>query len=159
MNSQGPANASTTGISNASPNSVLNTSGTTSTMTRPTRGTDLDERTTTSTKPTTTTTNPAVGTSQGPNHASTTGIAHANSHSVLAGGAVQSTTLPGLTQGLNVVNSSGTTIGTVSQIVYGNDGSIRLVTVQSPTGQVYRVAPNTLTINGTTVTTTSTIGG
>src|SRR6185437_6772531 len=83
-------------------------------------------------------TNPAVGTSQGLNHASTTGIANANAHSVLAGGAVASSALPGLNTGLNVVNSSGTSIGTVSQIVTDSSGNIRLVIVTSATGQTFR---------------------
>ena len=132
MNSQGPANASATGIANASPNSVLN--GTTSTNVRGSN-------------------------SQGLMHASPNGIANANSNSVLARGAVSSGTLPGLTTGLTVQNSSGTSIGTVSRVVTGSDGSVRMVIVQSPTGQTFRVAPNTLSISGNTVTTTSTIGG
>lgn len=134
MNSQGPLNASPTGISHASPNSVLNSG-------------------------TTTTTNTRAVNSQGLMHSSTNGIARANSNSVLARGGIQGTALPGLAQNLNVVNANGTTIGTVRQVVYGNDGSVRLVTVQSPTGQIYRLAPNTLSISGTTVTTTSPIGG
>jgi len=106
------------------------------------------------------TTNPAVGVSQGPNHASTTGIANANSRSVLGSGAVSPTTLPGLTTGLNVQNSGGTTIGQISQIVTDSSGNIRLVIVtDSTTGQTFRLAPTTLMISGTTVTTSSTVGG
>ena len=118
---------------NASPNSALN------------RNTTI----------TTTTTNPAVGVSQGPFHASPNGIAHANQRSVLASGAVSSTALPGLTTGLTVQTSTGTSLGTVSQIVTGTDGSIRLVVVTSPTGQTLRLAPNTLSISGGVVTTTT----
>lgn len=103
-------------------------------------------------------TNPAVGVSQGPAHASATGIAHASSHSVLAGGAVASSALPGLTTGLTVQTSTGTTLGTVSNVVTGKDGSIRLVMVTSSTGQTYRLSPTGLTINGGVVTTTQ-IGG
>ena len=103
-------------------------------------------------------TNPAVGTSQGLNHASTTGIANANAHSVLAGGAVASSALPGLNTGLNVVNASGTSIGTVSQIVTDSSGNIRLVIVTSSTGQTFRLPPSTLSISGGTVMTTSTVG-
>lgn len=107
-----------------------------------------------------TTTNPAVNVSQGPNHASINGITHASPNSVLARGAVSSTTLPNLTTGLNVQNSSGATIGQVSQVVTDRSGNIRLVIVtDSTTGQTFRLAPNTLTISGSTVTTTSTTGG
>ena len=151
-NAQGAMHASPMGVMNASPNSVLGGTGTTfRTMTG---AATMDEE---SSSPFT---NPATGVSQGPAHASTTAIAHANSHSVLASGAVPTTALPGLTQGLNVVNSNGTTIGTVSQIVYGSDGTIRVVTVtNTATGQTYRLSPATLTVSGTTVTTTSTVGG
>jgi sporulation protein YlmC with PRC-barrel domain len=105
-------------------------------------------------------TNPAVGVSQGPNHASTTGIAHANSHSVLAGGAVASTALPGLATGLTVQSSTGTTLGTVTQVVTDSSGNVRLVVVTSPTGEIFRLAPTTLTMNGDVVVTSQTgIGG
>ena len=112
------------------------------------------------TTPSTTFTNPAAGVSQGPNNASTTGIAHANSHSVLASGAVSGSTLTGLTTGMSVTNANGTDIGTISQIVTDSSGNIRLVVVtDTSTGQTFRLAPNTLAINGTMVTTTSTVGG
>jgi sporulation protein YlmC with PRC-barrel domain len=98
-------------------------------------------------------TNPALAHSQGPMHASPTGIVHANSHSVLAGGAVASSVLPGLTTGLTVQSSTGTTLGTVSQVVTDSSGNIRLVIVTSPTGQTLRLAPTTLTMSGNTVVT------
>jgi hypothetical protein len=103
---------------------------------------------------TTTTTNPAVGVSQGPAHASVNGIAHANSHSVLAAGSVPSTSLPGLNTGLTVNTSGGTALGTVSQVITGSDGSIRMVIVTSPTGQTYRLPASSLSISGGVVTTT-----
>lgn len=131
VNSQGPANASPTGVTNASPNSALHT-----------------------TTPTTTPTTNATK-SQGLQHASPTGVANANSKSVLARGAVPSTALPGLTTGLTVQTTGGTTLGTVSQVVTGKDGSIRLVIVTSSAGQTYRLVPNTLSISGGVVTTTS----
>lgn len=96
--------------------------------------------------------------SQGPAHASATGIAHANSHSVLAGGAVASSTLPGLTTGLSVKTSTGTTLGTVSRVVTGTDGTIRQVIVTSSTGQTFRLSPSSLSISGGVVTTTQTVG-
>jgi len=100
-------------------------------------------------------TNPAVGHSQGALHASPTGIAHANSHSVLAGGTVASSVLPGLTAGLAVQSSTGTNLGTVSQVVTDSSGNIRLVIVTSPTGQTLRLAPTTLTMSGNTVVTST----
>jgi sporulation protein YlmC with PRC-barrel domain len=100
-------------------------------------------------------TNPATGHSQGPMHASPTGIAHASSHSVLAGGAVASSVLPGLTAGLAVHSSTGTNLGTVSQVVTDSSGNVRLVIVTSPTGQTLRLAPTTLTMSGNTVVTST----
>lgn len=107
----------------------------------------------------TTTTNPATGVSQGPMHASTTGIANANTRSVLAGGAVAGTALPGLTTGLAVQTSTGTTLGKVSKVVTDTKGNIRLVVVTSATGKTYRLAPSTLSISGGVVTTTSATAG
>lgn len=71
-----------------------------------------------------------------------------------------SAALPGLTTNLTVQTSAGVTIGTVSQVVTGTDGSIRLVVVTSPTGQTFRLLPNTLSVSGGVVTTTTAnIGG
>jgi sporulation protein YlmC with PRC-barrel domain len=79
---------------------------------------------------------------------------------VLARGAVSASTLQGLTTGLTVNNSTGTQVGTVSQVVTGTDGSIRQVIVTGANGKTYRLAPTTLSISGNVVTTTSTsIGG
>lgn len=98
--------------------------------------------------------------SQGPANAAINGVAHANQHSVLANGAVPATTLPGLTTGLTVNNSAGASVGTVSRVVTGTDGTIRMVIVTSSTGQTFRLPANTLTISGGVVTTTSTsVGG
>ena len=141
MHSQGSMTVSPMGMTNASPNSVLN---------RPMSTTDVTDGTNTQ----------ATTNSQGPAHESTTGISHANEHSVLASGAVASTALPGLTSGLVVNNSSGTQVGTVTQVVTGTDGSIRTVVVTGTDGKTYRLAPSTLSISGNIVTTTSTtIGG
>ena len=133
-------NASGMGAVNANPNASFNRSAT-----NVTSGTTINSNGTA-----------ALQNSQGPNHASVNGIAHASPNSVLARGAVSSTSLAGLTTGLTVQNSSGTTIGTVSQVVTGTNGSIRLVVVTSPTGQTLRLAPSTLSISGNVVTTTST---
>jgi hypothetical protein len=102
----------------------------------------------------------AIEHSQGPANASATGISHANENSVLARGSVSGTSLTGLTTGLTVQNSSGTSVGTVSQVITGSDGSIRAVVVTGTDGKTYRLAPSTLSISGGVVTTTSTsIGG
>ena len=99
--------------------------------------------------------------SQGLQNASPTGIAHASPNSVLARGAVPSTSLPNLTTGLNVQTTGGTVIGQVSQVVTDSSGNVRLVVVtDTSTGQTFRLAPNTLSISGGVVTTTSTsVGG
>lgn len=104
-------------------------------------------------------TNPAAGVSQGSANASINGITHANSHSVLASGAVPGSSLTGLMPGVNILNTSGTSIGTVSQVVTDSSGNIRLVVVTSSTGQTFRLMPNTLSVNNGIFTTTSTIGG
>jgi hypothetical protein len=144
MNSQGPTNASPTGIMNASPNSVLNRAPTT---TVPTTTTDVS------------TNSQATLHSQGPANASPTGISHANSNSVLARGAVSSSTLSGLATNMTVNNSGGTQIGTISQIITGPNNTIRAVVVTSSTGQTFTLPANSLTISGGVVTTTSTTGG
>lgn len=131
LNSQGLAHASATGIAHANSHSVLASTNTTS---------------------------QARLNSQGLFHASTTGIAHANSHSVLANGMVVSGSLAGLTTGQTVKTSGGTTLGTVSQVVTGSDGSIRLVVVTSSTGQTFRLLPTSLSIGGGIVTTSQKIG-
>lgn len=136
--SQGPANAS--------PGSSISTQTTmppTDTTTSPTTTTGTSNR------------DQGRMNSQGPNNASPTGISNANENSVLAGGAVSSDTLPGLTTGLTVQSSNGTSLGTVRQVVTGNNGSIRTVIVTTSTGQTIRLPANTLSISGDVVTTTS----
>lgn len=170
--SQGPTNASPTGIMNASPNSVLNsttapptsTTRVPETTTRtPETDTDTDTDTTGTTSRTGTsfsTKSKALQNSQGPANASPNGIAHASPNSVLARGAVQSSTLPGLTTGLVVNNTSGTQVGTVSRVITGPNNTIRAVVVKTSSGQLVTLPPSSLTISGSVVTTTSTsIGG
>jgi hypothetical protein len=94
--------------------------------------------------------------SQGPNNASPTGISNANENSVLAQGSVSSDSLPGLTTGLNVQSSTGASVGTVSQVITGPDGSIRMVVVTTSTGETIRLPANSLSISGNVVTTTGT---
>ena len=99
---------------------------------------------------------PAGANSQGAANANLGAVANANANSALAAGAVASTALPGLTAGLNVKTSAGASIGTVSQVVTGTDGSIRLVVVSGADGKTYRLLPNQLSIAGGVVTTTQT---
>ena len=99
---------------------------------------------------------PAGANSQGAANANPIAIERANENSALAAGAVASTALPGLTTGLNVKTSAGTALGSVSQVVTGTDGSIRLVVVTSADGRTYRLLPNQLSIAGGVITTTQT---
>lgn len=136
----GPTNASPTATERASPNSPVSTT------------------TTTTTDPTTTGTSQredARTNSQGPDNASTTGIANANENSVLASGSVAAETLPGLNTGLTVRSSTGADLGTVSEVVTGTDGSIRLIVVTSETGETIRIPATSLSISGDVVTTTT----
>ena len=135
------AGMSSMGSMHSNPNSSLNR---TTTTTNVTTGTSYNQN------------SPAAQNSQALQHASPTAIAHANQNSVLARGAVSSTALPGLTTGLTVNDSGGTSIGTVSQVVTGSDGSIRMVLVTGANGQTYRLPASSLTISGGVVTTTST---
>lgn len=93
--------------------------------------------------------------SQGPANASPVGVAHANENSVLASGSVTAATLHGLNTGLTVKSSAGTTLGTVSRVITGPDGSIRLIEVTSPSGATLRFPATSLSISGGVVTTTS----
>ena len=135
VNSQGSMNASTNARTNANTNSAVNAN------------TNVNTSTTNAVK------------SQGLQHASPTGIANASPKSVLARGGVQATALPGLTTGLTVQNSSGASLGTVSQVITGKDGSIRAVVVTDTSGKTMTLAPNTLSISGGVVTTTTVTGG
>lgn len=146
INSQGSLNASPMGISHANTNSALSTGSTVSTRATPSAGTNYS------------TNSQAAAHSQALLHASPTAIAHANSNSVLARGAVSSTTLAGLNTGLTVQTSSGTAIGTITQVISGPNNTIRAVVVTSASGQTYTLPANSLSISGSVVTTTSISG-
>lgn len=88
-------------------------------------------------------------------HASLRAISRASPRSALARASVPRGALPGLATGLMVKGSGGATIGTVSRIVTGTDGRIRLLVATSSSGRTIRIAPNTLSISGGVVTTTS----
>jgi hypothetical protein len=103
----------------------------------------------------TTTRATAAANSQSLMHASLNAIAHASPKSALARAAVDASALPGLGTGLTVKGSGGATIGTVSRVVTGPDGKIRLVVATSPGGKTIRLAPNALSISGGVVTKTT----
>jgi hypothetical protein len=93
--------------------------------------------------------------SQGLMHASFRSIERASANSVLARNAVATSALPGLATGLTVKGNGGATLGTVSRVVTGADGKIRLVVATSSAGQTIRLAPDKLSISGGVVTTTA----
>jgi len=72
---------------------------------------------------------------------------------------VPASSLPGLAAGLTVQTSAGKTIGRISQVITGSDGSIRKVIVVSPVGNQFKVSPTSLTVEGGVVTTTEAHGG
>jgi hypothetical protein len=102
---------------------------------------------------------PAGANSQGSANANLEAVSTANANSALAAGAVPSTALPGLTTGLSVKTSAGASLGTVSQVVTGEDGSIRLVVVTAADGRTYRLMPDQLSIAGGVVTTSQAVSG
>jgi hypothetical protein len=67
---------------------------------------------------------------------------------------VPASALPGLVAGLTVQNSSGKSIGRISKVVTGADGSIRKVIAISPVGNIVTLSPSSLSISGGIVTTT-----
>ena len=98
--------------------------------------------------------------SQGTESANVNAVERADANSALAAGAVAGTALPGLTTGLDVKTSAGATVGKVSEVVTGTDGSIRMVVVTDASGKTHRLMANQLSISGGVVTTTqSDIGG
>jgi hypothetical protein len=92
--------------------------------------------------------------SQGPFHASPQGLVHASPNSVLAGAGV--TTLTGLVSGLTVNNSGGTAIGTVDSILTNRSGAVVGINVDLTAGGTVFIPATTLTMDGTTVITSST---
>jgi len=136
----GMSGPSSTATERANPNSPVSTTTTRSPDTTTTGSTRRDQ---------------ARQNSQGPEHASPTGVAHANENSVLATGSVAADTLPGLTTGLTVNSSTGTSLGTVSQVITRSDGSIRMIVVTTSTGETVRIPATSLSISGDVVTVTT----
>jgi hypothetical protein len=92
--------------------------------------------------------------SQGAAHANINGLIHASPHSALASAGV--TTLTGLATGLTVNNSGGTAIGTVNQVFTNTSGAVVGIRVDLAGGGTVIIPATTLSINGTTVVTSST---
>lgn len=91
--------------------------------------------------------------SQSPAHASINGLTHASPRSVLASAGV--TTLTGLATGLTVDNSGGTAIGTVDSILLNRAGGVVAIRVALIGGGTATIPATTLSMNGTTVVTSS----
>jgi hypothetical protein len=95
--------------------------------------------------------------SQGAAHANINGLTHASPRSALSTAGI--TTLTGLTTGLTVNNSAGTSIGTVSNVIMNRAGAVVGVQVSLTGGGTVTLPATTLSMDGTTVVTTSTAGG
>lgn len=148
MNSQGPANANQTAIDRANSNSVLSTTTDDAGSTTRIRGQDR-VRSNVSDKATN-----RRAKSQGAANANIQGLTNASPNSALAGAGV--TTLTGLTTGLTVNNSSGTSIGTVDSVLTNRTGAVVGINVDLAAGGTVFIPATTLTMNGTTVVTSST---
>ena len=92
--------------------------------------------------------------SQGAAHANINGLIHASPHSALASAGV--TSLTGLATGLTVNNSGGTAIGTINQIITNTSGAVVGIRVDLTGGGTAIIPATTLSMNGTTVVTSST---
>lgn len=96
--------------------------------------------------------------SQGPAHASIQGLTHASPNSVLAGAGV--TTLTGLATGQTVTDTGGTSLGTVSNVITNRAGAVVGIQVSLTGGGTVTIPATTLSMDGTTVVTSSTnVGG
>ena len=138
VNSQGPVNASPTGIDHADDNSVL----------KSTDGASIRGGASATTSASTT----ARANSKGPDHASVNGLANASTKSVLGGAG--NVALNGLTGGTAVLNASGTSIGTVSGLVKNRAGATVGVQVTLSDGSKVTIPASQLSLSGSTLTTT-----
>jgi hypothetical protein len=91
--------------------------------------------------------------SQGAAHASINGLIHASPNSALASAGI--TTLTGLTTGLTVNDSGGTSIGTVSGVLTNRAGAVVAIQVDLSGGGTITIPATTLSMDGTTVVTTA----
>lgn len=92
--------------------------------------------------------------SQGAARANINGLINASPNSALASAGV--TSLTGLATGLTVQNSGGTSIGTVNQILTNRAGAVVGVRVDLSAGGSAVIPATTLSMDGTTVVTSST---
>jgi hypothetical protein len=96
---------------------------------------------------------------QGPANAADPALQNANPNAALTPGqSAASASLSTLTEGMTVQSSTGTSLGTISRIERSSDGTVRAILLARP-GQngLVRIDPSTLSISGTTVTTTATL--
>lgn len=150
VDSSGATVGTVTGVSTKGNDSIRSvqvtlTDGTIVTLSPKSLSVDGDVLTTTST-----TTNVK---SQGAAHANINGLIHASPNSALAGAGV--TTLTGLNTGLTVENSTGASIGTVSQIFTNRTGAVVGIQVDLAAGGTVTIPATTLMMDGTTVVTSS----
>lgn len=92
--------------------------------------------------------------SQGAAHANINGLIHASPNSALASAGV--TSLTGLATDLTVNTSGGTAIGTVDSIVTNRSGAVVGINVDLSAGGTVFIPATTLSMDGTTVITSST---
>lgn len=92
--------------------------------------------------------------SQGAAHANINGLIHASPNSALASAGV--TSLTGLDTGLTVNTSDGTLVGTVDSVITNRAGAVVAIRVALDGGGTATVPATTLSMDGTTVVTSST---
>ena len=83
-----------------------------------------------------------------PNSAAATGTTGADANAAVAAGAgaLGATALAGISAGATVKTGSGTTLGTVSQIVKAQDGSVSRVIVTSSSGRSFAIPAARLSV-------------
>jgi hypothetical protein len=96
---------------------------------------------------------------QGPANAADPALQNANPNAALTPGqAGASASLSALAEGMTVQSSTGTSLGTISRIERSPDGTVRTVLLTRPGANgTVRLDPSTLSITGTTVTTSMTL--
>lgn len=92
--------------------------------------------------------------SQGAAHANINGLIHASPNSALASAGV--TSLTGLDTGLTVNDSGGMLVGTVDEVITNRTGAVVAIRVDLDAGGTAIIPATTLSMDGTTVVTSST---
>ena len=80
-------------------------------------------------------------------------------HRAMVEESVPASALPGLVPGLAVQTTDGKPVGVVTKVVSGSDGSIHKVMVVSRAGNMLKLSPTTLTVQGGIVITTQVSSG